>query len=218
MSVSVIISAASAKHIVYHRKSCYYAKRIRPENKRGIPLKRIMATEGACPCKYCCGLYKDVRAHKRQMDLWSKNLQMEFTFVKNANRLYIRTDAGFWQIVPSREGITYYLYHSNNYSRNTETAAMMKWRFHRQGDVAETASLEDIVHYIHLHDEAKKTIADNYHKLPRSTKKQKQYYLQARKRDRREKLRRLDALFDQVEKIIGRENSINGGVFIGQAV
>ena len=64
-------------------------------------------------------------------------------------------------------------------------------KHHRQSDVKQFTSPNSIIQYIIKHDEAKKIIAIDYRNLPRNTKKEKKYYEIARKRDHRQKHRRL---------------------------
>ena len=49
------------------------------------------------------------------------------------------------------------------------------------------------------HDEAKKIMQEDYRNLPRRTKKQKRYYEQAKRKDRRAQIQRLDQLFDSLK-------------------
>ena len=72
--------------------------------------------------------------------------------------------------------------------------------FHRQSDVKATESMEKIVDYIIAHDRAKVIIMDDYRKLPKSTKRQKQYYKMAERKNRRNAARRLDAIFASLEQ------------------
>lgn len=72
--------------------------------------------------------------------------------------------------------------------------------FHRQIDVKATESMEKIVDYIAAHDRAKATIMNDYRKLPRSTKKQKRYYEAAKRKDKRNAVRRVDDIFAVLEQ------------------
>lgn len=215
MSGRVTISAASKKHIVYHRPECIYVCRMKYENRMEIPLKQALNGREYCSCKYCGGLAGNLRVRRDQVDEWRRNLSVDFTYVKGKNRLFLRTDAGFWKVVPDDDRWTYQLYHLNRFSEKKTTEKMMQEAFHRQGDVAVTHSLNKLVNYVHLHDDAKKIIADDYHKLPRSTKRQKKYYAQAERRAHRNNLRRMDAIFNQIEAEMKRKETDSAGIFIG---
>lgn len=218
MSVKVTISNASKKRIVYHRHGCFYAKRIKYQNKLTITLNQALRGRNYCTCKYCSGLAGDLRMHKAQIEKWSCNLHLQFSYDSYKNRLYIRTENGFWKIIPTEDGWKYRLFHLNHFSSEASIDSMKKGLFHRQGDVAETSSLDQLVNYIHLHDDAKKIIAEDYHKLPRSTQKQKKYYKQAERRAHRNSWRRMDSIFDQIEAEMREKESRSTGVFIGQAL
>lgn len=60
--------------------------------------------------------------------------------------------------------------------------------------------MEKIVDYIAVHERAKVTIMNDYRKLPRSMKKQKQYYEVAKRKDKRKVVRRDDDIFVALEQ------------------
>lgn len=213
----VLISNASRKHIVYHSQWCSFARRIKPDNQTLITLDAAMNSYGCLPCKFCRGLRVDVVLHEKAISHWSEAYQMQFTYDISSNSLYIRTDIGFWKIKSLRNE-SYRLFHLNHFSKSAPVSVMMKWKFHYQQDAGEKKSLDQLVMYIHKHDIAMKTIADDYRKLPQDTKKQKKYYAQAKNRERRRSWRRMDSLFDQVERELGKNCSHSSGVPIGQPV
>ena len=63
----------------------------------------------------------------------------------------------------------------------------------------QTDSLVKLVEYIDAHDKAKVVIQDDYHNLPRRTKKKK-YYKQAERKVKREAVKRMDTLFAMLER------------------
>ena len=71
--------------------------------------------------------------------------------------------------------------------------------YHRQTDVRADESLLKLVHYIEEHDRAKRTIIEDYKKLPQRTKKQKKYYKRAEQKARRMQIRRVDMLLDSLK-------------------
>ena len=78
----------------------------------------------------------------------------------------------------------------------TEAAVREKIRNNRFEDPKEK---ERYVNYILDHDNAKKIMATDYRNLPKQTKKQKKYYNQAKKRERKKSTRRVLELFDKIE-------------------
>lgn len=94
----------------------------------------------------------------------------------------------------------YLLYHRNTYSAWMSFNEAIHGDFHRQSDVKATKSMEKIVDYIVAHDRAKVIMMDDYRKLPKSTKRQKQYYRAAERKDRRNSMKRLDSIFAALEQ------------------
>ena len=91
--------------------------------------------------------------------------------------------------------------HSQNpHEANTDYQELIRGEFHRQKDVKQTDSLVKLVEYIDAHDKAKVVIQDDYHNLPRRTKKQKKYYKQAERKVKREAVKRMDTLFAMLER------------------
>ena len=151
-------------------------------------------------CKYCAGLHGDIRVHKNAISTWTEKKGVNFTYHNGTDTLYIQTAVGFWKVFLKDEIDEYLLYHRNKYNTGMNFQEAIHGDFHRQSDVKATESMEKIVDYIVAHDRAKITIMDDYRKLPRSTKQQKKYYKAAERRDRRNAMRRLDMIFESLEK------------------
>lgn len=194
----VASKAVDGKKRIYHRCGCMYARRIKADHrleKSGDKVKRRHYRE----CKFCAGLQGDVNVHKNAFDTWSKKENMTFTYRKETDTLYIRTEVGFWKVFVKKELNQYLLYHRNAYSSGMDWRQAANGTFHRQSDVPATESLGKIVGYVAAHDRAKVTIMDDYRKLPRQTKRQKKYYRAAEKREKRNAGKRLDSLFVALE-------------------
>lgn len=156
--------------------------------------------EGYCECKYCAGLRGDVRTHKAQMLSWTHKKEMEFKFDDHTETLYIKTKIGFWKIYLKDDIDKYLLYHRNKFEADTDYQELIRGEFHRQKDVKQTDSLVKLVEYIDAHEKARVVIQDDYHNLPRRTKKQKKYYKQAERKVKREAVKRMDTLFAMLER------------------
>ena len=72
--------------------------------------------------------------------------------------------------------------------------------YHRQGDMAEASTIMKYLKYIRAHDDFKQMMPRDYHKMPRSTKRQKAYYEAAKQREARKSARRVDNLFGMIER------------------
>ncbi len=187
------------KQRIYHRCGCIYARRIKSYNRKELSIEAA-ERKHYHSCKYCAGLRGDVNVHKTAFADLSKKKNMNFTYCKESDTLYIQTEIGFWKLFMREESGEYLLYHRNTYSAGMDFKEAVYGAFHRQSDVKATQSMEKIVDYIIAHDRAKITIMDDYRKLPRSSKKQKKYYKAAERRDRRNAMRRLDSIFSTLEQ------------------
>lgn len=112
----------------------------------------------------------------------------------------------YFSIIPTFEPSRYckcwivcFIYR-NTFDANTDYQDLIRGEFHRQKDVKQTDSLVKLVEYIDAHDKAKVVIQDDYHNLPRRTKKQKKYYKQAERKVKREAVKRMDTLFAMLER------------------
>lgn len=187
------------KQRIYHRCGCIYARRIKLSNRKELSIEAAERKHYHA-CKYCAGLRGDVNVHKTAFAVLAKKKNMNFTYCKESDTLYIQTEIGFWKLFMREESGEYLLYHRNTYSAGMDFKEAVYGAFHRQSDVKATRSMEKIVDYIIAHDRAKITIMDDYRKLPRSSKKQKKYYKAAERRDRRNAMRRLDFIFAALEQ------------------
>ena len=186
-------------HRIYHRCGCIYARRIKPDNRKEMSVEKALRKHYQ-ECKFCSGLSGDIRVHKKAFETWSRKKKMNFTYREDTDTLYIQTEIGFWKLFLKEELGEYVLYHRNTYSKDMDFNEAIHGEFHRQFDVKATESMEKIVDYIIAHDRAKIIIMDDYRKLPKSTKRQKQYYKMAERKNRRNVARRLDAIFASLEQ------------------
>lgn len=187
------------KHRIYHRCGCMYAWRIKPVNREEMSIEKAERKHYQA-CKYCSGLRGDVKVHRTAFATWSRKKNMQFTYRENTDTLYIQTEIGFWKLFMKEELCKYVLYHRNTFSTGMSFDEAIHGDFHRQSDVKATESMEKVVDYIVAHDRAKVIMMDDYRKLPKSTKRQKQYYKAAERKDRRNSMKRLDSIFAELEK------------------
>ena len=192
MDMSVVVSIGSNSR-VYHRIGCPYEKRISEKYRMGMSEKRARK-KGYHFCKYCGAVKGLFRVQGDKLTRIARGMDEELRFEKDT--FFVRTDAGFWKFYWVKDAQGFVLYHRNTFNEAWSYESMMRGTFHRQKDVKATNAPKDILQYISAHDRAKKIIADDYRKLPRSTPKQKQYYKAAQSRDRRKKVRRVERLFE----------------------
>lgn len=135
-------------------------------------------------------LTNNIKYHQNRSNLM-------WAYCYKTDTLYLWTDVGFWKVY-EKNGL-YKLFHKNQYNKNERFSKKIRGEYHRQTDVKGTKSLEKIIVYVVDHDKAKKVYNGDYRNLPRTTKKQKKYYNQAKKKQTKMSIRRMNYLFDQLE-------------------
>ncbi len=186
-------------HKIFHKSGCYYIDRIMDKNRLELTLAQA-SIQGYCRCKYCCGLGGEIRTNLESLGLLGKELNLKIYYDADTNVLFIRSDCGFWKIVESSVNGQYLLFHSNHYRVELSDAQLQRGNFHRQKDVRGYKTIASMIRYIAGHDQAKKTIADDYRKLPQETRKQKKYYRQAKKKAQWGSQIRTYRLFEMLER------------------
>lgn len=181
----------------YHRSGCIYEKRIK--HKKSRPIEKIVHKENI-GCRYCTGLLGEVRVNKKNIDNFLQKHRMGMTCDASKKRVYVWTKIGFWKIQENNTTGKYILFHKNEYEDGMDLTEAMNGWYHRQKDVSESDDLFFILRYITEHDKAKAIIKDDYRKLPQRTKKEKRYYKIAQNKHRAKEAKRLDAIFDMLEK------------------
>lgn len=197
--MQVVASSETGKSKkIYHKVNCMYAKRIKFDNR--IDMNPTTAKKRHfCECKYCGGLKGDVRTSKKWILSWEEGNNIKFTYQDKTDTLYIQTEIGFWKLFRKQDNGKYLLYHRNAYKKEMSIAEASHGDFHRQCDMKATETMASLVEYIIAHDKAKVIIMEDYHKLPKQSKKQKKYYKQAERRVKKHEARRVDSLFAMLE-------------------
>ena len=160
------------------------------------PKKAMMYGYHECSC--CGGLKGFMKIAGKNLNTMGFDIGFTYLYDEKSDTLYLRTNMGFWKIF-CRSEMRYVLYHCSCFDSEKPFKTLMHSVFHRQKDVQETDSILSLVHYVIKHDEAKKIMQEDYRNLPRRTKKQKRYYEQAKRKDRRAQIQRLDQLFDSLK-------------------
>lgn len=191
----------NSKLKIYHARDCMYAKRIDQKYKRIWPKEKALS-KGYKPCSWCGGIHGTYLFLRDYPKANVRELQdLKLSYDRDAKSICFRTDIGFWK-VREKWGEGYKLFHLNRncFDPKVSDHELMKRNFHRQVDVDTTTRINKIIKYIADHDKAKKIMEENWRNLPKQTKKQKDYYKQARKRERRKSIRRVDDIFKQLEE------------------
>ena len=195
--MAVIISECS-KMKTYHRSGCLYEMRMKTRNRYSVSEEQARDL-GYRPCKCCWTLKGALRALHMTLPGLGHQKNMELTYRDSTDTLFMRTANGFWKTY-WKEDAGFFLYHLNDFDPFLPTEQMMDGRYHRQRDVKPTRSIVNVLNYVRDHDKAKEIMETGYRNLPQNTKRQRKYYKQAQWRQRRQEIRRVDALFEMLDR------------------
>ena len=191
--MKAIFSTESRKKI-FHLSGCPYSRRIRYRNKM-ITGTAEAERLGYHACCYCCTMRGFYNINKKRLEAQAEKDGFRFTFVSRTGTLYIRTDVGAWKIFMTRD-IHYRLFHLNEFDPSITEKRIMTGKYHMQTDVQPALSPFSLIDYIVRHDRAKKTIEEDYRRLPQRTKREKKYYRKAQRKDALKNKRRVSELLD----------------------
>lgn len=210
--ILIASSATPKKKMIFHKSRCFYTDKIYSNNIRILD-NIYVRKHKYHTCKYCDGFVGDMRIYKGYMEKKSQDGKIKFYPNYDKDTLFVETNVGLWRLYRDTETCSYALYHHNYFKQGISVEDAMAGRhFHRQTDVKETENLEKIIDYVIAHDKAKEIIADDYRKLPKTSKQQKKYYRSAQKKDRKQKVKKVYQLFTMLES----ENSSLKALSIGQ--
>lgn len=178
----------------FHEGWCPYKERIR------YPIvmdENEAKKKGYCECKFCRSTKGLVHRYRKQPIV---GLESFYDPIDDA--LCFKTKAGFWKLIWYENELAWHLFHLNHgcFWENRPVKHMMRRMFHRQTDMQPTSSVAKIAVYIQKHDENYKRTDGDYHKMPRTSKKQKKYYQQAKKRARNKSVRNVYKILDELKK------------------
>lgn len=190
----------NSKKRVYHESWCMYVPRkaLFGKLRSWTSSSKSVATDlGYTECKWCGGmhgLYLRLREENRHNDI-------SLCYDRDNNRICFRTNCGFWNVRLGDNGY-FWLYHLNHglFDPEAKDTELMLRKHHRQKDVKETDDIYYIMEYISRHDRMKPIVDKDWRKLPKTTKKKRKYYNQAKRRAERKAIRNLDKIFEQIEQ------------------
>lgn len=191
------IMSRESSDMVYHRPECRYAGKIRKKNRIQMEWEDA-EWKGYRPCKCCDGIEFLYKLEKERIDSYAEQSGIDVDL--KDRKIYVRTDVGCWKIIYKIREQRFILLHRNYVSGRIALEDADKAPFHRQGDMPESGSIMKYLKYIASHDEFRQRTPRDYHKLPQDTKRQKQYYRAAKKREEKRSIRRVDRLFLMIEK------------------
>jgi len=186
-----------SKSMVYHRPECRYARKIYRKNRMQMTWEDA-EYYGYRPCKCCDGINFLFKHDLASIEYFAEKNHMDVDL--KDNKIYVRTDVGCWKIIYKTRMQKFILLHRNYVSGRIGLDEVENAPYHRQGDIAQAGSIMKYLKYIQKHDEFKQSMPEDYHQMPRDTKRQKTYYNAAKKRADRRSAKRLDNLFLMIER------------------
>ena len=202
------IFSRNSKVKVWHHPWCPYAKRIHWKY-RSQSIRDWLVDNGYHECSWCGGIHGAYLEMKKYPKCYPEELQsMKLSYDFTYNAICLRTQQGFWKLRWSERKQGYTLLHLNGDQLDTNATdqELMKRPVHRQVDVKITTNIGSIIKYIDKHDKARVIMEDDWRKLPKKTKVQKKYYKQAKNREIRKSIHRVNEIFKELE----RSKEVNG--------
>ena len=179
---------------IYHRPTCKYIGFMKPGNRETL-LWEDVKNRGYCACRHCNNMSFLCSSEKKTIE-WNKNTRnMEFKYIKGI--LYLKTDMGCWKLVYSRGMEQIALYHRNSRQAPLDFKHPEIGRYHQQKDQLYFRKIALALNYIYDHDKYKAAVNRGDKRI---VYKNKKYEKQAKKREQRAALRRVDRLFEMIEK------------------
>lgn len=187
-----------AKRSYYHSFCCTCC--LDKSRLKEIPLNQAME-RGYVACDCFDLTRKFIKSNKNYIEEKKGHVTFMYDDVKGI--LYIRSKLGFWKILYSVGNNSYILYHLSSsyvpYNPDYTIEDLEKFKFHHQKD-AGSGGIKSLVEYIIGHDKNKAIYDVDYRKMPKSSKKQREYYKQARNRNRRRGIKRTLYLIKELER------------------
>lgn len=190
MSTKRIMSIESN---IYHRPSCKYVYFMKPSNKE----KLLWEDAKRCgrPCRHCNSMSFLCSEECKTIEWNTENRNMEFKY--KGGMLYVKTKVGCWKLVYARNMEQIALYHRNSRQAELDFKHPEKDRYHQQRDQLYFNNIAQALNYIYDHDKYKAAVQRGDKRIVYKNKKYKE---QAKRRERKAALRRVDRLFDMIEK------------------
>lgn len=187
----------SSQSMIYHRPGCKYINKISPGNMIVMP-REDSRYEGRIPCKHC-NTMSFLYAQEQKTIRWNEaDRGMEFKYKDGI--LYVKTAMGCWKLVYSKNQEQIALYHRNARQKALDFNHPEQSRYHQQRDQLYFRNIALALNYIYDHDKFRAAEKRGDKKIHYKNEK---YKKQAKKREKRAALRRVDRIFAKLE----RENS-----------
>jgi hypothetical protein len=179
---------------IYHRPNCKYTQLIKHKNEIVLPWEDAK-NSGYHACRHCNNM-SFMYSNEKQVINWNEqNRKMEFRYQNGI--LYVKTEMGCWKLVYTRGAEQIALYHRNTRQRPLDFKHPEQDRYHQQRDQLYFRNIALALNYIYEHDKFRAAEKRGDNKI---FYRKEKYRKQAKKREQRASLRRVDRLFQMIEK------------------
>lgn len=196
MEENMYVVCMNGKSKVYHLPTCEHVKKMSKKNKLYVTKKEIKKMR-LRPCKHC-----DVPKYRYLTGLicignFLRNNNIQY-YADNDN-IYLKTEIGIWKIRYNNKYGNYTILHGNKPYTELSIDNLKNAYYHFQGDAKKCKTVMQCAEYICKHDKFRKQVmlAGGDEKKVSVNKKYKQ--LRERK-EKRQAQKRLEMLFDQIER------------------
>lgn len=192
---NVIIS--KRERDVYHEDFCPYANQIQKRYRKYIDEDEAIK-RGYRECKFCHSVRGIVYKYKKTTDYQVFYDPMDDAFC-------VKTLAGFWKLIWRENNKVWHVFHMNHkgwkaFNPELPAKVLMRGSFHRQDDIHQTGSVAKILSYIFKHDKAYQQAETDIRQMKKTTHKQRVSYRKQKCRKKREQIRTVFKIFNQLEK------------------
>ena len=190
----VRVISIEGKSRLYHKAECRYARKILPQNYLEIT-KAEAQRQGYDSCRYCNCMKHHYLNEIQVISQYESEKKLQFRFVENI--LYVKTVLGLWKLVYLFKEEKIAIYHRNASQLAVDMESLENEKFHRQKDITYVTAIEEALQYICKHDTYKGAVERGEKNIQYSNKK---YKAQAKKKERRKSIGRVNYLFTVLEE------------------
>lgn len=182
---------------IFHHSHCTYVKRTKMENRIQFYTEKEAREKGYRMCNCCSHMGKQFRKEKEEIQELARKNRVKVWLYDGA--VYLETDVAPWKIISAGQQHKLFLYHGNHerYENLKKRNGMLEHHYHSQSD-ARGKTIVDYMNYIIRHDQWREQIKNEYRTLPKTTKRQRDYYKSQKKKARRNAIHNV---YNLIEKI-----------------
>lgn len=193
-----LVAISKSEGNVYHEEFCPYIKRMKSGNKKFVRLD-YAKDHNYRPCKFCSGVKGIVYYFK------TNEKEADISYDKIDDAMCIKTKTGFWKLFYRARSQDWHLFHMNHkgyksFNPNLKPKVLMRGSFHRQEDFKPTVHPGKALTYIKSHDKNYGIAETDIRRLPKNTAKQRVHYRQQKCRKKRESIKNVYKIFDELER------------------